>query len=75
MSKKPNVWVTRDGDEWLVRREGAERASSRHSTQREALDVGRNTARREGVELIWQGRDHKIQGRDSYGQDPFPPPG
>ncbi len=70
-----NVWVTRQGDSWVVRREGADRASSRHDTQREALDAGRRTARREEVELIWQGRDNKIKGRSSYGNDPFPPPG
>lgn len=72
---KSNVWVTRDGDDWAVRREGSQRASSRHETQREALDAGRETARREQVELIWQGRDHKIKGRNSYGGDPYPPPG
>ena len=75
MGKRPNVWVTRSDDDWVVRREGSERASSRHSTQRDALEAARNTAKREQVELIWQGRDHKIQGRDSYGNDPYPPPG
>jgi hypothetical protein len=72
---KPNVWVTREGDDWVVRREGAERASSRHGTQQDALAAGRDTARREKVELIWQGRDRKIQGRNSYGNDPHPPKG
>lgn len=72
---KPNVWVTRDSDDWVVRREGSERASSRHNTQQGALDAGRQTARREQVELIWQGRDGKIQGRNSYGNDPHPPAG
>ncbi len=70
-----NVWVTRQGDDWVVRREGSERASSRHSTQQDALDAGRTTARREEVELIWQGRDNKIKGRNSYGNDPHPPKG
>jgi len=70
-----NVWVTRQGDDWVVRREGSDRASSRHTTQRDALDAGRTTARREEVELIWQGRDNKIQGRSSYGNDPHPPKG
>lgn len=75
MSTNPNVWVTRDGDDGVVRREGSDRASSRHGTQHEALDAGRPTARREQVELIWQGRDNKIQGRYSYGNDPHPPKG
>lgn len=75
MSKKPNVWVTRGDEAWVVRREGSSRASSRHETQREALESARETARREKVELIWQGRDGKIQGRNSYGNDPYPPKG
>ena len=75
MSDKPNVWVATDGDDWIVRREGSDRTSSRHDTQREAFEAGRHTARREQVELIWQGRDRKIQGRNSYGNDPHPPPG
>jgi len=72
---KANVWVTRQGDDWVVRREGSDRASSRHDTQADALDAGRQTARNESVELIWQGRDNRIQGRNSYGNDPHPPPG
>ncbi len=72
---KQNVWVTKQGDEWVVRREGASRASSRHGIQSDALQAGRETARREQVELIWQGRDHKIQGRNTYGNDPHPPKG
>ncbi len=75
MNQKPNVWVVRDGDDWVVRREHASRASSRHDTQAEALDQARDTARREQVEMIWQGRDGKIQGRNSYGNDPYPPRG
>lgn len=75
MAKKPNVWVTRDDEGWAVRREGAERASSRHQTQRDAIAAGRKTAKRENVELIWQGRDRQIQGRNSYGNDPHPPKG
>ncbi len=75
MASKPNVWITRDDDGWAVRREGSERASSRHQTQRDAIAAGRETAKRERVELIWQGRDRQIQGRNSYGGDPHPPKG
>ena len=75
MSDNSNVWVVKDGDDWAVRREGASRASSRHDTQAQAISQARDTARREGVEMIWQGRDGKIQGRNSYGNDPYPPPG
>lgn len=65
-----NVWVTREGDAWGVRLEGSSRVLSRHSTQKEALGVGRDRAMRDKVELIWQGRDGQIKGRNSFGGDP-----
>jgi Uncharacterized protein conserved in bacteria (DUF2188) len=61
--------VPRDG-EWIVEREGASRASSRHRTQAEADEGGRAVARREQVELIVHGRDGRIRQRESYGNDP-----
>ena len=67
---KKNVWVTREGDGWAVRLEQSTRALSRHSTQREAVSAGRERAQRDKVELIWQGRDGQIKGRNSYGGDP-----
>ncbi len=66
---KKNVWVTRESDGWAVRLEGSSRQLSRHGTQKEALAVGRERAQRDKVELIWQGRDGQIKGRDSYGGD------
>jgi hypothetical protein len=61
--------VPRD-DEWIVEREGAARASSRHRTQAEADERARSVARREGVELVVHGRDGRIRQRESYGSDP-----
>ena len=61
--------MPRDG-EWVVEREGATRASSRHRTQAEADERARAVARREQAELIVHGRDGKIRHRESYGNDP-----
>lgn len=58
---------------WQTKRAGAERAGSRHETKHEAMDQGRQTAIREGVELVIHGSDGKIQDKDSFGNDPFPP--
>ena len=66
---KPNVWVVRDKDGWAVKHEGG-KASSHHETQAAAIAKGRTVAMREKVELIWQGRDGSIKGRNSYGNDP-----
>jgi hypothetical protein len=72
---KPNVHIVpRDGN-WAVVREHADRDSSHHRTQAEAIEAGRNTAEREGVELFIHREDGRIRARDSYGHDPFPPRG
>lgn len=73
-SKKPVHVVPRD-DGWAVEREGSSRASSLHSTQAEAEQAGRTTARKDETEFLLHGRDGRIRERDSYGNDPHPPPG
>lgn len=73
MSKNVHV-VPRNGD-WAVRRGGAERDSSRHNTQAEAIDAGRRMAQRESAELVIHGRNGQIRERDSFGNDPHPPKG
>ena len=72
MSKKNIHVVPRDGT-WAVRREHAQRDSSHHDTKSDAMDSGRGTARRDGVELVIHRRDGTIEDKDSYGNDPFPP--
>lgn len=74
MSKTNIHIVPRDGN-WAVVREGAERDSSHHGTQSSAIDAGRDTARKEGVEIIIHRPNGQIRQRDSYGNDPFPPKG
>lgn len=70
-----NVHVVRREQGWAVTREGAERDSSHHSTQAEAISQATETARREGVELLIHRQDGRIRERNSYGNDPFPPRG
>ena len=72
MSKKAVRVVPSDG-EWAVKRDGADRASSRHSTQKEAEKAARDTARRERTEVVICRRDGTIREKDSYGNDPCPP--
>ena len=68
-SDRPVHVVPRDG-EWVVEREGAPRASSRHATQAEASARARSVAQHARVELIVHGRDGRIRERDSYFSDP-----
>ena len=72
MSKKDVHVVPRD-EGWAVRREGATRDSSHHEHKSDAVDAGRETARRDRVELVTHGKNGRIQDSDSYGSDPFPP--
>ena len=72
MSKKDIHVVPRQG-EWATRREGADRVSGTYRTQEQAYNAARQTARRDGVEVITHGRDGKIRDSDSFGRDPNPP--
>ena len=73
--KRSNIHIVPRESGWAVRREGATRDSSHHQTQSSATSAGRETAKRDGVELLIHGRDGRIRERDSHGSDPFPPRG
>jgi uncharacterized protein YdaT len=75
MSKKKDIHVVPHDGGWATRREGAERVSSRHDTQREALEQAREWGRRDQVEVVTHRPDGRIRDSDSYGNDPFPPKG
>lgn len=68
--------VSKHGDGgWKVQGAGNSKATSRHDTQKEAIDAARSIARNQGSEVVIHGRDGKIRSKDSYGNDPFPPKG
>jgi phage FluMu gp28-like protein len=73
LSKRIHVVPHEDG--WATKREGASRAGSVHGTQAEAQAAARQTAIREGGEVIIHRPDGRIRDSDSYGNDPFPPKG
>lgn len=75
MKRDKPVHVVPDADRWAVRREGSERASSLHDTQAAAERAGRELARNSHTEFLLHGRNGQIRERDSYGNDPYPPPG
>ena len=52
MSRKRDVHVVPREDGWAVRREGASRDSSHHDRKSDAVESGRGTARRDGVEVV-----------------------
>lgn len=72
MAKRDIHVVPRDGG-WAVVREGADRASSLHNTQTEALERARPMGRTDKVEVVTHRPNGQIRNSDSYGNDPFPP--
>jgi hypothetical protein len=58
---------------WVVRGEGNIRATSVHTTQREAIEAARQIARNNSSDLIVHRSDGRIRERDSYSSDPRPP--
>ena len=72
MSKK-NVHVVPHKDGWATKTEGSDRAGSVHDTQGEAIERGREQAKRERSELRIHRKDGTIRDSDSYGNDPHPP--
>jgi hypothetical protein len=76
MSKDRDRTVYRSGDKWINKRNDAERASSTHDTQKEAIDAARHMLQNQGGgELTTKGLDGKIRSKDtiSPGRDPNPP--
>ncbi|OJY95523.1 MAG: hypothetical protein BGP25_06445 [Lysobacterales bacterium 63-13] len=70
-----NVHIVPHSDGWAVKIEGNDRATSVHDTQEQAIESGRDRARRDESEILIHGENGRIRERDSYGSDPFPPKG
>lgn len=65
--------VHRDGM-WVNEIEGEGQISS-HKTKDAAVDAGRDAARARRTEHVIHNLDGTISGRNSYGNDPYPPSG
>ncbi|GAB2561926.1 DUF2188 domain-containing protein [Spirosoma aerophilum] len=72
---KTNQHVVPRGDGWAVQGAGNSRATRITETQSEAINAARDIARNQGSELIVHSQDGKINWRNSYGNDPYPPKG
>lgn len=73
---KEDYWTTpRPDGSWAVRKAGAGRAASIHDSQADAWKEAKRLARGAGSEAFLQGKDGQIRARNSYGNDPYPPPG
>jgi hypothetical protein len=76
MSKDRDRTVYRSGDKWINKRNDADRASSTHDKQKDAVDAARQMLQNQGGgELTTKGRDGVIRSKDTIapGNDPNPP--
>jgi hypothetical protein len=62
---------TKDG--WGVKGEGNSKLTAKTDTKADALKIGKEIAKNQQSELTILGKDGKIQNKNSYGNDPFPP--
>lgn len=74
MGKNQHVTHRPDGN-WQVKGAGNSKATVITSTQKEAIKIATNIARNQKSELVVHGLDGKIRGKNSYGNDPYPPKG
>lgn len=72
---KGDVDTYHEGDSWKNKIEGNSRASGVFDTKAEAVAAGRDRARADGVEHVVKKLDGTIGGKNSYGEDKFPPRG
>ena len=77
MAKNDRTISKREDGTYANQRDGGQRATSLHNTQREAADAARqNLINQGGGELKIKGEDGKIRQKDTIAKpDPFPPPG
>ena len=61
---KRNQHVVPHSDGWAVKGSGAQRATSVHETQAEAIKAAREIARNQASELFVHGRNGQIRERD-----------
>jgi len=76
MTRKSNhVIPSSEQGGWTVKKSGSSRVSRSFDRKEEAVKYGRELSRREQTELYIHKKDGRIQERNSYGKDPFPPKG
>lgn len=70
-SKNQYVVPTEDG--WAVRAENSSKLTKKVKTKNQALKIAKEIAKNQKSELIILKKNGKIQNKNSYGNDPFPP--
>ncbi|MGF1716699.1 DUF2188 domain-containing protein [Photobacterium chitinilyticum] len=74
MTKSTHV-VPNSGGGWDIQQSGGQRSSGHFDTKKEATDRARTISQNQQTELVIHNQDGKIAGKDSHGNDPYPPKG
>ena len=74
MAKSTHVVPNPNGG-WDVKQDNARRASVHFDNKQDAIKRAREISKNQGTELVIHNKDEKISGKDSHGNDPFPPRG
>ena len=70
-----NQHVVPNNGKWAVKGEGNSRNTANTNTQAEAIKKATEIAKNQESELFIHNRQGQIRGRNSYGNDPYPPKG
>lgn len=73
MAKGKNQYVVPTKEGWGVKGEGNNKLTVKTDNKADALKIGKEIAKNQQSELTILGKDGKIQNKNSYGNDPFPP--
>lgn len=73
LKKNQHVVPTKDG--WGVKGAGNDKLTAKTEIKKDSEKIAREIAKNQKSELFIHGKDGKIQRRDSYGNDPYPPKG
>lgn len=73
MAKGKNQYVVPTKEGWGVKGEGNSKLTVKTENKADALKIGKEIAKNQQSELTILGKDGKIQNKNSYGNDPFPP--
>lgn len=60
---------------WDIKRTGNSKSSGHFETKSDATSRARDISRNAKDELVIHNKDGKISGKDSHGNDPYPPKG
>ncbi|MGR5149490.1 DUF2188 domain-containing protein [Photobacterium alginatilyticum] len=74
MTKSTHVVPNSDGG-WDIQQSGGQRSSGHFDTKKEATDRARTISQNQQTELVIHNKNGKIAGKDSHGNDPYPPKG